>query len=83
MSTSQILPGTVMEKLTTFSSDITPVTPYRKIYCVGGASVQFKDSLGNSTTIVAADYAAINNQALYITTIEAASTDCTTIYATT
>ena len=69
-----------------FASDITSPTNsrakwlFRKIYCIGGTSVVFEDMQGNTVTVLAADYAAINNQAIYVSTIKAA-TDCTTLYA--
>ena len=65
-----------------FSSDITTTQDwqFRKIYCIGGAQVVFVDKDNNTVTVLAADYAAINNQAIYIKTIKAA-TDCVTLYA--
>ena len=63
-----------------FASDITPDVPFRKLYAIGGASVVFIDTDGNTVTVLAADYAAINNQAIYVKTIKAA-TDCVTLYA--
>ena len=63
-----------------FASDITPDVPFRKLYAIGGASVVFVGTDDVEVTVLAADYAAINNQAVYVKTIKAA-TDCVTLYA--
>lgn len=70
-------PATSFKKLTDFSSDVSGT--WRRIYCVGGTKVVFEDNAGNETTILAADYAAINNQPTSIVRIDA-TTDCTSIY---
>lgn len=79
---NQTQPATKFDVLTDFSSDITTNAPflYRKIFCVGGTQVVIEDKEGDERTVIAADYAAINNQAIYVKAIKAA-TDCTTIYA--
>jgi hypothetical protein len=78
----QTFPATKVQQLTDFSSDVVPDVPFRKLYCIGGATLSFKDGEGTTITVLAADYAAVNNQAIYITQINSA-TDCTTIYAST
>lgn len=84
MSTAQLFPATTVDTYTeagsSFDSDI--VKKYRKLYAIGGTQVVFLDGQGNTVTVLAADYAAINNQAIYVTTIKS-TTDCTTLYAST
>lgn len=70
-------------KLTDFSADIT-LNPkgyaFRKIECTGGTQVVLTFLNGETTTFLAAEYGNINNHAVFIRTIHAA-TDCTSIFA--
>lgn len=84
MSTAQIYPANTIDTYkdanSDFDSDI--VKKFRKLYAIGGSQLVFLDGDGNTVTVLAADYAAINNQAIYVTTIKS-TTDCTTLYAST
>ena len=84
MSSGQLIPATTIDTYkeadSDFASDI--VKKFRKLYAIGGAQLVFLDGDGNTVTVLAADYAAINNQAIYVTTIKS-TTDCTTLYAST
>jgi hypothetical protein len=81
---AQIYPAqsidTYKEADSDFDSDI--VKKFRKLYAIGGTQLVFLDGQGNTVTVLAADYSAINNQAIYVTTIKS-TTDCTTLYAST
>ena len=81
---AQIYPAqsinTYKEADSDFDADI--VKKFRKLYAIGGDQVVFLDGQGNTVTVLAADYAAINNQAIYVTTIKS-TTNCTTLYAST
>lgn len=84
MSTEQIFPANTVDTYKDADSDFDTdiVKRFRKLYAIGGTQVVFLDGQGNTVTVLAADYASINNQAIYVTTIKS-TTDCTTLYAST
>ena len=61
-----------------FAAAITKI--FRKVNCSGGTKFVFKDARETTQTILAADYARFNDQAIWIHEITTA-TDCTSVFA--
>lgn len=76
-------PAKGIEKLTDFSASITPDPKgfgWRKIEISGGTQVRLIFLDGTDTTFLLADYARIDNHAVFIRTIHS-DTDATAIWA--